>query len=368
MKVVHILGKFDRGGVEVFLKDVYLNTNKLKTDISFVLLDDGKGVFDDELEAAAAQLYKIPINKGLFNFTKQFYKYIKKNKITVVHSHVQAFSGFILFIAYLAGVKGRVAHSHSEESYLKRGESLYRKLYLKLMKFLLINFSNCRISCSENAGKSLFGSSKFSVVVNGINPNKFSCFSYTERMNLLNSLNLSEKDIIIGHIGRVDIPKNHSFIIDIADVLIKKNSNFKFVLVGNGPLFKDVNEKIINKGLEKNVLMLGSRDDAPNLFINLFDVFLFPSIYEGLPIVLLEAQISGLSCLISNNISIESIVFEEMVTIIELSKGADYWANLLLELYKKTDKTEEYKKRFENTKYTIIETIKTFDEMYNKIV
>lgn len=368
MKVAHVLGKFDRGGVEVFLKDLYFSSKKTNTEIQFVLLSELEGAFDSELLKEGAKLNKISLNKGIVNFSINFYKYLKEQKIDVVHSHVQAFSGIILFLAYLAGVKVRVSHSHSEEGFLKKGISKLRKIYLSITSFLLNKTANIRIACSVNAGKSLYGNKAFVTVVNGINTEKFPLYDQNIRDKYFEELNLNITDKIIGHVGRLDVPKNHKFLIEIAEVLIKQDSSYKFLLVGDGPLRNDISEFIEKKGLVNNVILLGSRDDIPMILTNLIDVFVFPSIYEGLPIVMLEAQITGLNCIISDRVSEESIVFPEKVDHLPLEIGKNEWAEQIKQVYGKSDKSGKYYDLFLKTNYSIVQVGKTFDTLYNNIL
>lgn len=367
MKILHVLGKFDRGGVEVFLIDLFLESGQ-DDEISFLSLDAKSGALDPILLDNGATIYRIPINQNFFKFCTQYYNLLKKqkDKFDVVHSHVQSFSGLLLFIAFLAGVKVRVSHSHSEESILKKGASFSRKLYLKMTGFLLKKSANIKIACSEIAGKSLYGKETFQVVVNGININKFKEFDPNIRQKLFAEFGFSEGDKIVGHVGRFDIPKNQRFILEIAEIVIAKNPSYKFVLAGNGVLFDEIKNKVIEKGLQKNIILTGNRDDVPLLLTNLFDLFIFPSLFEGLPIVLLEAQICGLKCLISNNISQESIVFSEMVDTLELSNGADYWCSKVFENINKSDKSGIYRTKFRDTKYSIKETLNSLNSIYKK--
>jgi|UPI000645AD1F glycosyltransferase EpsF len=365
MKILHILGKFDRGGVEVFLIDLFLESGQ-DDEISFLSLDAQKGALDPILLDNGAVIYKIPLNQNFFKFCTQYYNLLKqqKDKFDVVHSHVQSFSGLLLFIAFLAGVKVRVSHSHSEETILKNDASFVRKLYLKITGLLLKKSANVKIACSEIAGKSLYGEQVFKVVVNGININKFKEYDVNFRQKVIREFGFSDNDKIVGHVGRFDIPKNQRFIIEIAEKVIAKDPSYKFVLVGDGILFNEIKNTVVEKGLQKNIILTGNRDDVPLLLTNLFDLFVFPSLFEGLPIVLLEAQICGLKCLISKNISKESIVFSEMVDTLELSSGSEYWSSKIFENINKSDKSGIYRKKFRDTKYSIKETLNHLNSIY----
>lgn len=365
MKILHVLGKFNRGGVEIFLIDLFLMSS-LEDEINFLSLDTKEGALDPILLDNGATIYRVSINQNFFMFCIRFYYLLKrqKDKFDVVHSHVQSFSGVLLFIAFLAGVKVRVSHSHSEETMLKKDASFLRKLYLNSTCLLLRKFANKKIACSEIAGKSLYGKQTFQVVVNGINTNKFKKYDSNFRKKLISEFGFSDNDKIVGHVGRFDIPKNQSFIIEIAEHVIAKDPSYKFVLVGDGILFNEIKSKIIEKRLQENIVLTGNRDDVPFLLTNLFDLFVFPSLFEGLPIVLLEAQICGLKCLISKNISKESIVFDETVEVLELSSGSEYWGLKIFENINKSDKSGIYRTKFCDTKYSIEETLNNLNSIY----
>lgn len=367
IKIVHILGKFDRGGVEMLLKEVYLNTNKELYDISFILLSDDKGVFDDELILNGATLYKIPIRNGILSFFINLYMLFIKVKFDVVHSHHQSFSGIILMIAYFSGIKGRIAHSHNDEVFFEKKASFMRKLYVKLMRKLIIVFSNKRLACSKKAGISLY-KEDFIVVKNGVSLNKFSKYSQDKRLQYFKDFGIDINCKVIGHVGRFDDQKNHNFIIDIMDFISKKNEEVILVLVGVGDLLPVIKKKVKKNNLQNKVLFLEGRNDIPDIMTNFFDIFLFPSLYEGLGIVLLESQISGLFNVVSENIVDEAIIFNELVLRLNLEDGAEFWADCILQNIYKKNTENKYLETFKDSDNTIEATINNLNEIYNKII
>lgn len=368
MKIIHILGRFDRGGVEVFLKDLYKNADRSICDIEFLLLDTATGVFDEELQNLNAKLNKISLRKNFFSFAYSYIKLLKSGKYDVVHSHVQAFSGILLFLAYLCGVKVRVSHSHSEESFLKKNISLMRRIYLQGSMILLRRFSNLKLGCSESAGKSLFGDTNFTTLVNGIDIEKFDNKSENLRTKYYKDFNIKNNDKVIGHVGRFNVPKNHEYLLSIAEVLVKIDKRYKFVLIGDGPLWPKIQHLVVTKKLEDNVILAGSRDDVPAIINNLFDIFLLPSLYEGLPIVLLEAQVSGIPCVISNNISKEAIVFPELISVQVLEEGCLNWLHQILKISKERTSNLNYRHLFKSTKYSIQYTNLELIDMYKQVL
>lgn len=365
MKVVHILGRFGQGGVEMLLKEMYLNTNNSNFDLEFILLDEEEGVYDDELKKNGANLKVISLNKGFLFFVKNFYRYLKNNDIAIVHSHVQSFSGLILFIAYLAKIKGRITHSHSDERMLNKNVNFIRKIYLKLMSFLLNNFSTDRIACSTVAGKSLYDNN-FEILPNAINVEKFETRRADLRKLYLEEFNLNEDNIVIGHVGRFEIVKNHKFILDICNELKLRNSRVKILLFGSGSLLNEISEDIQKLNLQDVVMVVGPRNDVPKIMSHLLNGFLLTSLYEGLPLVLIEAQISGLYCLIPNHISDESVVYEELIEKESLETTPDIWSKKLENNYIKSDYSGYYIEASNSSKYSLNYMIKYLESLYSK--
>lgn len=364
-KVVHVLGKFDQGGVEMLLKEIFLNTDASKIKLYFVLLDGGKGYYDDELLSKGAELIRIPLKKGYSHFSKEFSTFLKEKQIDAVHSHVQVFTGFILRIAKKSGVNTRFAHSHSDETLLNANPTISRRAYLSLGRYFVNKYATLKIACSTKAGLSLYRKDNFQLLHNGINDKKFQSKSIESKKRFIDEFKLNPSAKFIGHVGRFEEVKNHKFILEIANELKAIDDSFQWILCGSGTLEEQIKEQIIQQGLEQHVIVVGPRKDVPLLMSHLFDAFIMTSHYEGLPLVMVEAQFAGLPCVIPDHISKEVEVFPELVTYASLKDGAQIWAQKLIKSTSSVDPSIDYSQKANTTDFTLTNMLSTLEKWYN---
>lgn len=364
-KVLHVVGGMDLGGTETMLMNLYRKINK-QMYFDFISYYDREGYYDNEIKRLGGNVIRCdsPSKIGQIKSTINLYKIIKKNNYDIVHAHTLFNCGTVMIAAKLAGVNIRVSHAHTT---LDRSNNVIKKIYFCLMRILIKFFSTDFIACSDSAGRYLFGkniivNSKYKVLPNYIDYNKFLKCNDTE--SIRNSLGINYDDIVIGHIGRFVEAKNHLFLIDVSNEMIKKNPRVKVLLVGNGPLKRSIEEKVKLLNIEKNIYFLGLRDDI-NRILNTCDLFIFPSIYEGLGLVMLEAQGSGLPCLVSEAIQKEADLAIGLVKQINLAQGAELWAEEALKLIgKKNNNKEIIEEAFENKGYKIEKIVNTLLEVY----
>jgi len=321
--VVQVLGRLDRGGAEMWLSQLNEQTVSSNYHFIFLTLRSGKGYLDQQVLDNGAEIVNIPLSDGLL-FYYRFYKFLKNRKVEILHSHVLNFSGIILFLGYLAGVKKRIAHSHSDKSEINSKANFFRRKYIEFTTWLLNKFSTSRIACSDKAGKSLF-ETDYVLLDNGINFKRFPLCNIDEKKKLKEELEIDNDTFIIGHVGRYSYPKNHKFIVEIAKKLNLSDRKYTILLVGEGELFGEIKEKVEEEGLTDIIKMLGARDDIPNLMTNLFDLMIFPSFYEGMPLTLIESQKSNLGVIISDTIPRDVIKIKELFQILPIDKGAELW-------------------------------------------
>lgn len=290
-KVIHVLGKMDAGGVETWLVNLLKNTDPTQIQHEFLLQKSGKGFYDDEVLQAGGKIHYCLNNGNPFIYALNLFKVLKKLRPDIVHSHVYTFSGFIVLISFLARIKNRVVHSHTDKK--------INAIYLFLMRILINLFANKKIAVSKSAGIALFGNlEKVFVLPCGVDIQKYNSCNINENMRM--HFKMPSEAIILGHVGRFFEAKNHNFIIDIFNELYVKNNIYHLVLIGDGELKGKVIERVKKLKLESNVHFLGLRKDANTFMNGCFDIFLFPSLWEGLGLVAVEAQIAGLHCIASN--------------------------------------------------------------------
>ncbi len=304
VKVLYFVDRMLRGGIQSLVIDWVSRFDKEKIHVDFLLLDDGnKYELEETLKKLGCNVYKLegiwirrPID--FIKISKSLNKFFKEhNDYKVVHLHSTSKNYIILKYAQKYGVPVRIAHSHALDF---QSNSKVKKIVGSILKPKLIKYTNYFFACSEPAGEWLFGnniikSNKFKVISNAIDYNRFK-FSKSTRNDFRKELGYSNNDIVLGHVGRFTESKNHKFIINVFYNLHKKNNNYKLLLIGTGYLENSIRDKVHQLGIEKNVMFLGYKENV-NDYMQAMDIFIMPSIYEGLGLALVEAQASGLPCI-----------------------------------------------------------------------
>ena len=332
-RIAQVVGKMNSGGVESVVLNYYKNIDRDKVQFDFIVDEDSTYIPQELIEELGGRIYIIPPYQHLFSYIKTLIKLFKTNKYSIVHSHINSLSIFPLCAAKIAKVKIRIAHSHSSS-----GNNEFKR---NIIKYILRPFSkvfpNYFFACSNFAGKWLFMTSgKVIILNNAIDTSKFS-YNKEIRQYIREKENVEGK-FVVGHVGRFVNQKNHEFLIDIFYEIYKKDKNTELLLFGDGPLRQNLEIKVKNLKLENNVKFMGIKQNI-NEYMQAMDVFLLPSFYEGLPVVGVEAQTSGLSCIFSTNVTKEAKLIEETIYI-DLDKGAKYWAEQALK-FKETQRKDK---------------------------
>lgn len=333
IRIAHIVGKWVGGGVEAVLMNYYRNIDRNKIQFDFFCDEDSTNIPYDEIKKLGGKVILIPSYTNVFDYHKTLKNILKEKKYKIIHSHINTLSVFPLFAAKCANVPIRIAHSHSTSN-IKEFKRHIMKTILRPFSKL---FSTHYFSCTKEAGKFLFGnktynSGKVFVLNNAIDLDK-----YSYDLNLRNAkrkeLNIKNNKIVVGCVGRFMKQKNYDFLIDIYNEFHNEVKNSLLVLVGQGPLMDKIKEKINKLNLNDSVMILGQREDANELY-QVFDIFVLPSLYEGLGMVFVEAQASGLPCIASNKVPID-VKMTNNLEFIGLDKDIKYWSNEIKKLYKK---------------------------------
>lgn len=355
-KVVHILGRMDAGGVEAWLVALLKNTDPDQVQHEFLLQKRGQGFYDDEVLKYGGKLHHCLNNENPIVYGIKLYKAFKEIKPNVVHSHVHAFSGLVLLVAFLCGIENRISHSHSDTRFREKNNSFIRKGYYFFMKLLIAIFATKRIAVSSLAAENLYGmewqTKKNCVVIPcGIDVSRYN--SKYKDIHMRKELCLPDDAFVVGHVGRFEEPKNHRFLIDMFYELRKKNNKAYLVLVGDGTLKAEIEKKVEDLGLTQYVIFTGVRKDVPVIMLSVFDIFVFPSLWEGLGLVAVEAQLAGLKVILSKNIPTEANIGNAVY--IE-NYIVDNWVSELSKSYKKNIILDD--------KFSIEKNIKKINKIY----
>lgn len=331
IKVLHIgSGVGETSGVTTVINSIISNLPLESFDTNVLFFENANVNNIIKIKSMGHKVYLSPRPANLLTYIKFINKLFKLNKYDIIHCHLTPISGIVFFIAQKHGINVRILHSHSS----KLSSSLIKTVIHKLiLKALPPKFTHA-IACSKQAGYCLFGSKKFYVIPNAIDTAKFK-YNPTARKKLREELNISDKTMVIGHIGGIRKEKNHTFMIEILKEILKKEKNIKLIFVGEGSSKKINKLKKIAKffDVDKNILFLGHKDDT-SVYYSLFDIFLFPSLNEGLPLALLEAQSSGLPVLASTEITKEARISSSLFYSLPLTASAYAWSNKILSINK----------------------------------
>lgn len=340
------------GGIETFLMSIYRNIDKNKYRIIFLCYEKNQ-YYEKEIVTSGSKIYYIssPKKVGFIKYYKSLKKIIQEEKIDIIHINTYYNSIYSLIPAWVCGVKKRIIHSHSAWE----AKNIIRKIYWLFCKIIIHFLATDKLACSKKSGQKLFFGN-FKIIPNGIIIKKF-IYNQDFRNQIRKYYNISNKDIVIGHVGRLDPVKNHIFMLEILSELIKENPNYKMIFVGDGSEKNNIQKYIKEKKLEKNIILTGTQSDVYKYY-NAFDLFLFPSKFEGLGITLVEAQINGLSCIANRNIPNE---VNESNNVCFLPLDKDIW---ICEIKNKSYERNDVTTYIKNSKYNIENTIKIIEDIY----
>lgn len=330
-KVLHTFGSLNPGGVETWLRQIVKHMDSDRIELNFCTFGSKPGLYEEEVKKLGVKVNRCPRISNLVSMGWFFRRILREGSYHVVHSHVHLFSGLILRWANAEGVPIRIAHSHTTRDD-KAGAPL-RRHYSRLMKSWIQSYATHGLATSEDAAAALFGEQwqsdkRFRIFHHGIDLLPFE--ETVVREDVRRELGLPQGVSVVGHVGRFVPAKNHRFILKIAAESIRQRPNLHFLLVGDGQLREKTEAEARSEGLLSNIHFVGSRTDVPRLMRGGMDAFIFPSLWEGLPLTLLEAQAAGLPCVFSDNITPEIEVLPAQMNRMSLSRSAGDWAAAIL--------------------------------------
>lgn len=329
-RVLHFQGRMGKGGAETFMMNTYRNIDRSKIQFDFLIYKDYLNVtpYNDEIKKLGGKIYAVPNpKKNIIGYIRAVQKLLKDKQFDVVHSEVFFGGGLNVWLAKNAGIKQRIVHSHATTD--GKGNSVILKGIRKFFDFLMFHNGTDFLACSTEAGIGLYGKDHpFLFVPNGIDLEKYGNINETKK-EIKDSLTLSKDTFLVGNIGRFEEQKNHKFLIEIFKEVVAKNANSHLILIGEGSLVEEIRHKVLIEGLKDKVSFLGLRDDIPRLLKGM-DVFLMPSLYEGLPISAVEAQATNTKLVLSTEVSKETQISKN-VHFLPLTLPATKWAEKILE-------------------------------------
>lgn len=325
IRILQCVNNMHRAGLETMLMNYYRNIDRDKIQFDFLTHRPQRSDYDDEIEEMGGRVYYAPrlmpqnlpaYRRWMKNFFREHPEYI------IMHSHIDAMSYLPLLEGKRNGVPIRIAHSHSTS--IDRDFKYPLKLYYRSR---INSVTTDNFSCGKLAGDFLFSGEDYTIIPNAVEADRF---YYNEKIRNEKRRELGITDeFVIGHVGRFYYPKNHKFLVDIFKEILTINSRSLLVLIGTGEKEAEIKDYVENLGLSDKVKFLGSRSDVSELYQAL-DVFALPSLFEGVPLVGVEAQFSDLPCYFSTKVPTE-VAFSKKAHFIPLESGPAEWARLISE-------------------------------------
>jgi len=334
LRILHVLAGMNRAGVETWLMHVLRHIDRNRFQMDFLVHDPHRGDYEDEIVALGSRVLRCLQPRRPWTFAANFRRVLHEaGPYDVVHSHVHHFSGFVLRLARAGGVRARIAHSHSDTSSLDARGSLPRQAYLRICRHWIRRHATAKLACSQEAAGALFGRGwandpRVQILHCGLDMTPFS--APAARAAVRAELGIPDGAFVLGHVGRFCAAKNHSFLLEVAARVAQRHPAAFVLLVGEGTLETSLREKANRLGLSGRVIFAGSRGDVPRLMLGGMDIFLFPSLFEGLGLAAVEAQAAGLRCVFSSVVPQEADVVLPLVQRLPLTASVDTWAAAIL--------------------------------------
>lgn len=366
IRILHVIGRMGAGGAEALLMNIYRTIDREKIQFDFVVHTEEHQFYDDEILRLGGRIY----HTTRFNVIN-YYKYKKwwntffenHKEYAAVHGHINSSAAIYLSCAKKHGIYA-IAHSHNTRSVEKTARSFAFRTFAYPIRYI----ADYYFACSRQAGLDRFGikvvnQDNFRVLKNGIQSQRFQ-FSDRERRRIRAEMKVDSSTLVIGHTGRFSEQKNHRHLIEVFACIKEKRPDAQLWLIGNGDLLDNIKEMVNENKLQDSVIFLGVTDRVQD-YLQGMDVFVFPSIYEGLGIALIEAQASGLPCVVSESIQEEADIGAGLIHKVNLSDSYTRWRDTILEIDKTCRKdTTDY---VNDSGYNIANTAKWIEAFYLSI-
>lgn len=362
IRVLHVFSVMNRGGAETMLMNLYRKMDFNIVQFDFIVHTKKKGEYDDEIKSLGGKIFYLPFFYGynLFGYQRAWRSFFRTHpEYSIIHVHYFTIAGAILPIARECNIAVRIVHCHTAVDSLP----FLRYLRFYILRPFAIRNATERFACGNDAGIFFYKKNNFIVLNNSIDAEAFR-FNSSLRTNIRHYWELNDK-FVIGHVGSFTMVKNHNYIIKIFKKIIETNKNAILFLVGDGPLQHDIRDMVVRLGLQEKVIFAGVRANVSEL-LQAFDVFLFPSLHEGLPVVLIEAQAAGLKVIASDTISKEANI-TDLVQNISLEASPEEWSeavNCYADGYHRKDTFDQIVK----AGYDVHTTVKWLEKFYLNVL
>lgn len=361
IRVLHVIGSLNSGGSQTMIMNLYRNIDRSKIQFDFIIDRENELFYAEEIKKLGGKIHVLPTFniKNILIYRKSWKSFFYNNpEYKIIHGHVRSTAAIYLKIAKKYGLK-TISHSHSTSS----GSGI-SALVKNILQYRIRYIADYLFACSKESGEWLFGkkslnNKNFFILNNSIDAKKF-IYDEKTRESVRKELNIDNK-FVVGHIGRFHPSKNHEFILDVFKEISNKSKESVLILVGDGELKESIKNKVKELGLQNNVIFTGVRSDIERILQGL-DIFIFPSIYEGLGIVAVESQAAGLRTIVSNSIPKEAFV-TDLIEMVSLESPKSDWVDTIMKYTNGYERNNTYE-QICNKGYDINETVKWLEKFY----
>lgn len=357
IRVLQVVTQMTRGGLETMLMNYYRHIDRTKVQFDFLEHRSYMADYDEEILALGGRIHRLPrlnpLSRGYLAALDGFFA--DHPEYRIVHSHLDCMAGIPLKAAQKHGIPTRIAHAHSSN------QNKNLKYPIKLIfRQSIPRYATDLFACGQEAGRWMFRGHDFTVLNNAVDAESYA-FDPDVRAEVRQEFGIDPRTLVVGHVGRFSPEKNHKFLIDIFYSLAQKRADSRLLLVGTGALEREIREQCNKLGIQDRVIFAGIRSDV-NRILQAMDVFMMPSLYEGLGIVAVEAQAAGLPCIASDRVPEECVRTNGLVHFLSLKETPDRWAQEVLQqmLFKRTDRSSEIRRN----EYDIRENAKWLQDFY----
>ena len=362
-KILIVCGKLCVGGAEKVAYSIGHYADRLKYECHYIVFGDSVGEYESELLKDGSKIFHISgPGESYLTYWKNLTRLIKEYQYDVVHCHTMFNSGIVLLAAKLKGVPCRIAHSHSICSSPKR--PLIKRLYENTMRLLIKKCATEYVACGKKAGEWLYGKTFFQksgiLLLNGIDTVQFK-YSEEKRNKIRENYNLKDK-FVVGHVGHLLEVKNQVFLLNMLPTILKKRPETVLMLIGEGQDRLMLENRIKELSISEHVIMTGNVMNVPD-YLSALDVFVFPSLYEGMPLAMLEVQANGLPCVMSDAVP-EDVYLTDLLKIMSLAKPVNEWVEAIVTCGRKD--SEKYAEEMYQKGYDIEMVVERIYSLYEK--
>lgn len=365
-RIVHIVGKMDRAGAETMIMNLYRTIDRTQFQFDFVTFSKEKGDYDEEIKSLGGKVFHIA-EKNPIKRMFRLQAFLEAHpEYQIVHAHTLFSNAFHVWAAKMAKVPYRISHSHNTSAQSKN--KFIARLYHGISKIIIEKNTTHFIGCGLAAGKFLFpAQDQVLMLPNSVDTKYFAAIGEKEKEYINQEFGTTSSCLKIIQLGRLQTVKNHSFSLKIAEKLKGKGIEFQMFFVGQGDLKKEIAAQIKEKNLTKEVLLVGLRSDISQLLAGA-DVMLMPSLHEGFPVVLVEAQSVGIPSLVSDSVSPEVDLNVSLVEFESLHAPTDRWIEKLISLKSKERLTKDIRlKKLGDQGFDIYTSVNILSSLYDSL-